>query len=98
MEKCESWEEIDGVLHYQVLPYVPELIKTELISRYHNDLLAGHFGIKKTQELVARKYYWKTIRRDVENYVKKSDVCLAFKTMRYKLYRDLQSLLIPTHQ
>ena len=47
-EKRESWEEIDGVLHHQGLPYVPELIRIELISRHHDDPLAGHFGIKKT--------------------------------------------------
>ena len=47
-EKRKSWEEIDGLLHHQSLPYVPELIRTKLISRYYDNLLAGHFGIKKT--------------------------------------------------
>ena len=96
-EKRESWEEIDGVLHHQGLPYVPELIRTELISRHHDDPLAGHFGIEKTRELVARKYYWETLRRDVENYVKGCDVCLASKAVRHKPYGDLQSLPVPTH-
>ena len=96
-EKRKSWEEIDGVLHHQGLPYVPELIRTELISRHHDDPLAGHFGIKKTRELVARKYYWKTLRHDVETYVKRCDVCLASKAVRHKPYRDLPSLPIPTH-
>ena len=53
----DGWQDIDGVLHHQGLPYVPEIIRTELISRHHDNLLAGHFGIKKTRELVARKYY-----------------------------------------
>ncbi len=53
----ESWEDIKQVLHYQGLPYVPKVIRSELISRYHNDLLAGHFGIEKTRELIAKKYY-----------------------------------------
>ena len=56
-EKREGWEDSEGVLHHQGLPYVPELIRTELISRHHDDPLAGHFGIEKTRELVARKYY-----------------------------------------
>ena len=53
----DSWKNINGVLYHQSLPYVLEIIRIELISRYHNDPLAGHFGIKKTQEFVARKYY-----------------------------------------
>ena len=52
-----NWEDSDRILHYQGLPYVPEIIKIELVSRQHDDPLAGHFGIEKTQEFVARKYY-----------------------------------------
>ena len=81
-EKRQSWKEIDGVLHHKSLSYVPELIKTELISRHHDNQLAGHFGIEKTQELVAKKYYWETLRRNVKNYVKGYDVCLASKAVR----------------
>lgn len=56
-EKRESWEEIDGVLHHQSLPYIFELIRTKLICRYHNDLLTGHFSIKKSHKLITKKYY-----------------------------------------
>ena len=52
-----DWQDVEGVLYHQGLPYVPEIIKMELISRHHDDPLAGHFGIEKTQELVTRKYY-----------------------------------------
>ena len=47
------WEEIDGVLHREGLPYLPEIIKTEIISRHYDDLLAGHFGVEKTRKLIA---------------------------------------------
>ena len=86
------------MLQYQGLPYVPEIIHSEVISRQHNDPLAGHFGIDKTRELVSRKHYWLSLRKDVENYVKGCDVCLTSKVVRHKPYRDLQSLLVPTHQ
>ncbi len=58
----EGWEDIEQVLHYQGLPYIPKVIHLELISRHHNDPLAGHFGIEKTCKLIARKYYWPTLR------------------------------------
>ena len=53
----QGWDNINEVLHHQGLPYVPEIIRTELISRHHNDPLVGHFGIKKIRELIAQKYY-----------------------------------------
>ncbi len=52
----EGWEDIEQVLHYQGLPYVSKVIRLELISKHHNDPLAGHFGIEKTRELIVRKY------------------------------------------
>ena len=53
----EGWKNVEGVLQYQELPYVPEIIRSEVISCHHNDFLAGHFGIDKTRELVGQKYY-----------------------------------------
>ncbi len=73
----EGWEDIEQVLHYQSLPYIPKVIRSELISRHHDDPLVGHFGIEKTRELIARKYYWPTLQRDLKAYVKGCKVCLA---------------------
>ena len=94
----EGWEDIKGVLQYRGLLYIPEIIQSELISQHHDNPLAGHFGIDKTRELIARKYYWPTLRRDVEAYVKGCDVCLASKAVRHKPYGDLQALPISTHR
>ena len=94
----DDYEEVDGVLHYQGLPFVPKAIQTELISQHHDDPLAGHFGVNKTRELVGQKYYWPSLRKDVESYVKGCDVCLASKAVRHKPYGDLQSLPVPTHR
>ena len=52
-----DYEEVDGVLHHQGLPFIPEVIQTELINRHHDDLLGENFGINKTKDLVDRKYY-----------------------------------------
>ena len=51
----KGWEDVKEVLYYQGLLYVPKVICVELISRYHDNLLAGHFDIKKTQKLMTRK-------------------------------------------
>ncbi len=93
----KGWEEIEEVLYHHGLPYVLEIVKTELISKHHDDLLASHFGIDKTQELIAQKYCWLTLYRDVEAYITGCDVCLTSKLVRHKPYGDLQSLPAPTH-
>ncbi len=93
----EGWKDIEQVFHYQGLLYVPKIIRSELISRHHDDPLAGHFGIKKIRGLIARKYYWPTLQRDVEAYVKGCDVCLTSKAVCHKPYGDLQLLPVLTH-
>ena len=86
------------MLQYQGLPYIPEIIRSKVISCHYDDPLAKHFGIDKTRELVSRKYYWPSLKKDVENYVRGCDVCLTSKAVRHKPYGDLQSLPVLTHQ
>ena len=97
-QKADSYEEIDEILHHQGLPFVLKAIWTKLISHYYDNPLAGYFDIKKTCKLLAKKYYWPTLRHDVGAYVKDCDVCLASKAVPHKPYGNLQLLPIPTHQ
>ena len=94
----EGWKKVKGVLQYRGLPYFPEIIRFEMISHHYNDPLVGHFGIDKIRKLVGRKYYWPSLRKNIKNYVSGCDVCLASKVVCHKPYRDLESLLIPTHR
>ena len=93
----DGWEDIDGILYHQGLSFIPKAIQTEIISRHHDDLLAGHLGIDKTKELIGRKYYWPSLQKDIEAYVKGCGVCLGSKAVRHKPYSDLQSLPVSTH-
>lgn len=45
----------DKILLCESFPYISEIIRTELISKHHNNALANHFDIDKTQELIAQK-------------------------------------------
>ena len=94
----KRWEDIKRVLQYGGLPYIPEIIWSKLISWHHDDPLAGYFGIDKTRELITKKYYWPTLRWDVEAYVKSCDVFLASMAVCHKPYRNLQTLPVPTHK
>ncbi len=77
------------VPHYQGFSYDLKTISSKLISRYHNNLLTGHFEIPQTQALIAGKYYLPMLQKDVEAYIKKCNMCLASKTVCHKPYKNL---------
>ena len=54
-ELLKGWENIEEVFHYQKLPYISKVICLELISRYHDNFFAGHFGISKEDSKVDNK-------------------------------------------
>lgn len=88
---------MDEILCHQGLFYVPEIVKTELISKHHNNSLVGYFGIKKTRELIAQKYDWPTLCHNVEANIIGYDVYLDSKAVGHKLYSDLQLLSVSKH-
>jgi len=47
------------LLRYNELLYVSEeeSLRAELVKRHHDDILASHFEVEKTIELIERKYY-----------------------------------------
>lgn len=51
-----------------------ETLHSELICCHHNDFLDNHFKIKKTCELITRKYYFSNFCLDVKSYIKGYDV------------------------
>ena len=95
--RSSKYVDIDRMLHYQRLPFMPKIIQTELISRHHNNPLAGDFGIDKIKAFISQKYYWLSLWKGVEAYVRGCDVYLALKAVRHKFYIDLQALPVPTH-
>lgn len=44
-------------------------LQTKIMASHHDDPLPGHFGFEKTQDLIARKYHWNTLKVDVEKFV-----------------------------
>ena len=78
-----NWEDSDGILSYQSILYIPEIIRTGLIRSNYDASLAGHFGIEKKREYVTNKYYWETLFYNVEAYIRGCDICLASKVVKH---------------
>lgn len=45
--------------------------------------------MKKTWELIVRKYYWSILIANIDSYVKGYDIYLALKLEKYKPYSKL---------
>ena len=77
--------------------YVPPQpgARVEVLQTHHDDPLAGHFGVKRTAELIQRKYKWPQMARDIEDYVLSCTMCKRIKPTRQKPFGELQSLPIP---
>ena len=74
------------MLHFQALPYIPEIIYKKPIIQYYNNSLMSKFKIKKTTELVAPKYNQSTFYYNVKIYIKCCQVCFVSKKAKDKLY------------
>ena len=66
-----------NLLKYNDKLYIPEeaSVRVELLKRYYDDLLSEHFGVGKIFELISRKYFWKSMKADVKEYIKICDIC-----------------------
>lgn len=93
----DSLEIIERVFHQKSILYLLKIIKTKIISRYHDDLLANNFKSVKTLEFIAQNNYWPFIWANVKAYVKDFNLCLASKMVCHKSYGDLHLLTILTN-
>ena len=97
IKRPDSWKEHDKVLFYKKLLYIPKenSLRERILQEHHNHPLAGHPGTRWTKDLILAKYYWPTICKDVEAYVKGCDKCQKVKTVTTAGRTPLQPNGIP---
>ena len=66
-----------------------------VLQSHHNNSLAGHFGHKRTLELIQCQYYWPRMAKDTHSYVTSCNMCQHIKVMWHKPHGELQSLPLP---
>ena len=54
-------------------------LRLKLLEYNHDHPMAGHFGRDRTLDSLRRKWFWKGIVKDVEEYVKSCDKCQRTK-------------------
>ncbi|KAL0156998.1 hypothetical protein M9458_048244, partial [Cirrhinus mrigala] len=60
--------------------FVPDTLRQEVLQWGHDSTLAGHPGVQRTITLIARAFWWRTLRRDVQLYVQACNICARSKT------------------
>jgi len=82
------------MIEYNESLYVSEdfSVREELLKCHHDDLLARHFDADKINELLDCKYYWKSMIKNVKEYIDTCDICQRVKMKRHLLYDELRSL------
>ena len=56
--------------------YLPQgQIRDFILQECHDTRYSGHLGIKKTQELIQRDFFWPTLHQDVTSYVQTCEEC-----------------------
>ncbi|MCO5614770.1 hypothetical protein L7F22_069054 [Adiantum nelumboides] len=76
--------------------YVSRLLRQKVMKESHSPPYAGHRGIDLTIKALDMYFFWPSLRKDTESFVRSCLVCHLVKYDRGKAYELLQPLPIPT--
>ena len=67
----------------------------EVIAQHHDALTAGHWGLSKTYNVIARKFTFPRMRDWIKLHVATCDICQHVKAEKQRARGLLQPILIP---
>ncbi|KAM4705173.1 MAM and LDL-receptor class A domain-containing protein 1 [Rhinophrynus dorsalis] len=77
------------------LLFVPKRFRSSLLKWSHHSTMAGHPGITKNIEFLLRRFWWPSLKQDVEAYVKACTLCTQNKPSTQRPVGLLQPLPVP---
>ncbi len=87
-----NFEITNEILTFQNLIYVSTRCRQEIISDYHESMIHEHQDLNKIIERISRIYYFFKMRKQVEDIIRKCDVCIWTKHSWHRSYELLKSL------
>ena len=81
-----QWKVSAEALALEGTIYVPEALRNQVISLFHNNSESGHFGAHRTAELVSRDFDWLGLDTTVRKYVTGCTVCHEINVPCHPLY------------
>jgi len=61
---------------------VPTFLVKDIIKANHDPVYVAHTGTKRTVDLISLSYWWPSMRKSVEEYIRKCDSCQGRKEER----------------
>jgi hypothetical protein len=58
--------------------FIPRNLRKNVLQQVHAGLTSGHFGRRKITQLLARRAYWKSWRKDCIYFVRQCQQCQSF--------------------
>jgi len=88
----------DGLWYYHGRVAVPTVksVRQRIIAECHDCPSAGHLGISKTLQRVARRFWWPHMGRSVQSYVTACASCQRNKPVTQAPIGELQPLPVPS--
>ena len=74
---------------------VPDTRIEEIISSCHDAMTAGHWGGRKTLQILQRRYIFNNMKTAVTRHVKTCNTCQPVKAERRAVREQIQALPIP---
>ena len=105
--KCDAWfhsesnlkslHQAHGFWWKDARLVIPEHadLRAKLLEAHHDTPYSGHVGVNRTENLVARQYWWPHMRADVIAYVTQCAVCQRNKPTNTRPAGLLQPLQVP---
>ncbi len=92
-----NFEIINEILTFQDLIYVSTRCRQEMINDHHKSMIHEHQSLNKIIERISRIYYFSKMRKQIEDIIRRCDVCIWTKHNQHKLYELLKSLNTSDH-
>ncbi|XP_018410495.1 PREDICTED: myeloperoxidase-like [Nanorana parkeri] len=86
----------DGVYFHEDRIFVPSSARTAVLGHCHDAPLAGHFGARKTTDLVRQTFWWPSLATDCLQYVAACPRCARNKGCSSPAWGLLRPLPIPS--
>jgi hypothetical protein len=64
--------------------WLPSALIPDILSAYHDNPLSAHFGVTRTYKKIRDHYFWLTMYRDIQRYIRSCTKCVVSNTQRCK--------------
>jgi hypothetical protein len=85
----------DSLLLWNTQIYIPRSLRMFILQSRHDSPLSGHYGRRKTKELITRDFWWPKMDAFIEDYINSCETCTRSKASNHAPFGLLKPLEIP---